>query len=562
MAAPSTSSSSTFPYPTLLRHPLSSPTTRPPAEHITNIWILEFMLRQPIPDPLADELLRFLHSHSNVHPHLRKILLLRGISSEVRRRSISVSTLQALELIMELDRHRRIRPSNRFKAAYCAAAVECTASAFLSSRRDFVNVVESIWMSDVAQGLVSEPFLEWGKKMERCLSTGKGGEEILKRDVGDAMGLVREYLDEAWRKMGPSFLEIVAAELVDKRTDLDAVARNAGKDVTEITGCSEKLEHDGGGISIGAMEEGGVRERSGRTENNSVKDLGVGEAREEFDGLAKTSKMQDADLNVDPKSGIQSVEVEVENERGVNAGRLDMARHSRCNIQQIDPSEVRKVKEALKKSCFDLRRAAEDPLPEAKAVAAAVLDSMSRAHALLDETDGQSSMKNPDLIVPHVELVGGVPAVVETNAGDLEKEKRNSFDLKEVEGNQIIEECKNDAGPSKTRTVVASHRLFERNPTAHTSEWTDDSLESSSRKEKAHLSSPMSRRTGFDRGKFVRRRAVKRWTPQEEQTLREAVAKYGKGNWKLILNRYSEIFQERTEIDLKDKWRNMCRHLS
>ncbi|KAL7187270.1 hypothetical protein ACSBR1_037352 [Camellia fascicularis] len=33
----------------------------------------------------------------------------------------------------------------------------------------------------------------------------------------------------------------------------------------------------------------------------------------------------------------------------------------------------------------------------------------------------------------------------------------------------------------------------------------------------------------------------------------------GIGNWKLILNSCRDIFEERTEVDLKDKWRNMIR---
>lgn len=53
------------------------------------------------------------------------------------------------------------------------------------------------------------------------------------------------------------------------------------------------------------------------------------------------------------------------------------------------------------------------------------------------------------------------------------------------------------------------------------------------------------------------RRKRKFWTNLEEDTLRAGVQKYGMGNWKLILNMYRDIFDERTEVDLKDKWRNM-----
>ncbi|KAJ0628893.1 putative transcription factor MYB-HB-like family [Helianthus annuus] len=59
--------------------------------------------------------------------------------------------------------------------------------------------------------------------------------------------------------------------------------------------------------------------------------------------------------------------------------------------------------------------------------------------------------------------------------------------------------------------------------------------------------------------KLVRQRKKKRWSPLEEDTLRTGVQKYGKGNWKLILSMYRDIFEDRTEVDLKDKWRNLTR---
>ncbi|XP_020704206.2 uncharacterized protein LOC110115337 isoform X2 [Dendrobium catenatum] len=557
MAAPSSSSSS---FPTLLRHPLSSPTTRPPADDLANTWILEFILRQPIPDFLANEIFLSLHfSSSNLHPHLRKTVLLRRISSDLRRRSLSERTLHSLELIVELDRHSGSRPSHRLKAAYCATAVECTAAAFFRSGRDSIDFVERFWMAEAAEGLVSEQLIEWRKRMERCLSSGERGEEILKRDAEDAMSSVRDYLEEALQDMGPPFLEIAAAEFVGKRLDLNAVVDKVGKVFTEMNVCFEELdetddelETDGGRISMGIMEEGGVVERSGGMTDTSRRDLRVGGIREESDGLGKASAMQGADFNGVVGSGFDSVEMEVDNEKGVNY----IPDHSGCNILQVAPDEVSKVKDALKKSSFDLKRMVEDPLPEAQAVAAAVLDSISRVHD--NEAEKQISVENPVLPVSPVDPVAGNPPGMGCSTDDLEKEKWNLSVFKQMEGNHI------DAGPSKRREVVANHGISERNPTAHISESIEDSLESSVPTEKLKSPNPTSRGNSLARlckGKLIKRRAVKRWTQLEEHTLREAVAKYGKGNWKLILNRHSEIFGERTEVDLKDKWRNMARHL-
>ena len=49
------------------------------------------------------------------------------------------------------------------------------------------------------------------------------------------------------------------------------------------------------------------------------------------------------------------------------------------------------------------------------------------------------------------------------------------------------------------------------------------------------------------------------WTDEEVEALREGVAKHGKGKWKVILVEKRHVFQERTTVDLKDKWRNLSR---
>jgi len=50
-----------------------------------------------------------------------------------------------------------------------------------------------------------------------------------------------------------------------------------------------------------------------------------------------------------------------------------------------------------------------------------------------------------------------------------------------------------------------------------------------------------------------------RWTSEEEAALRTGVAKHGVGNWRTILNdpELSSTLRYRSNVDLKDKWRNM-----
>ncbi|XP_057967728.1 telomere repeat-binding factor 4-like isoform X2 [Malania oleifera] len=50
-----------------------------------------------------------------------------------------------------------------------------------------------------------------------------------------------------------------------------------------------------------------------------------------------------------------------------------------------------------------------------------------------------------------------------------------------------------------------------------------------------------------------------KWTPEEEEALRAGVAKHGTGKWKNIQRdpEFNHLLFSRSNIDLKDKWRNM-----
>ncbi|KAG9138612.1 hypothetical protein Leryth_012949 [Lithospermum erythrorhizon] len=50
-----------------------------------------------------------------------------------------------------------------------------------------------------------------------------------------------------------------------------------------------------------------------------------------------------------------------------------------------------------------------------------------------------------------------------------------------------------------------------------------------------------------------------KWTAEEEAALRAGIAKYGLGKWSTILKDpdFSIILQSRSNVDLKDKWRNI-----
>ncbi|GMH18087.1 hypothetical protein Nepgr_019928 [Nepenthes gracilis] len=50
-----------------------------------------------------------------------------------------------------------------------------------------------------------------------------------------------------------------------------------------------------------------------------------------------------------------------------------------------------------------------------------------------------------------------------------------------------------------------------------------------------------------------------KWTSEEEEALRAGIAKYGPGKWKFIQRdpEFNQFLHSRSNIDLKDKWRNM-----
>ncbi|XP_025985627.1 uncharacterized protein [Glycine max] len=112
--------------------------------------------------------------------------------------------------------------------------------------------------------------------------------------------------------------------------------------------------------------------------------------------------------------------------------------------------------------------------------------------------------------------------------------------------------------------------LMERNSTTPISEWNDsiDGLEggTSDHAIRCHLPSPkgtkVSPLTKYKPTKITRSRKTKRWSQLEEETRKTAVDKFGRGKWKLMLDSNKDIFKERTEVDLNDKWRSMTRLLS
>ncbi|CAM6113343.1 unnamed protein product [Calypogeia fissa] len=131
-----------------------------------------------------------------------------------------------------------------------------------------------------------------------------------------------------------------------------------------------------------------------------------------------------------------------------------------------------------------------------------------------------------------------------------------------------------DPLPKILTTSRCKGSLLERNATARTVEWEDDNdiedSPSSSPSASRHVRLPHpttgrkisplvgSKTSGTTNAKNGRRKP-RRWSDKEVEILKREVGKYGKGRWKLILAKNLDTFHGRTEVDLKDKWRNLER---
>ncbi|KAJ3675282.1 hypothetical protein LUZ60_004324 [Juncus effusus] len=163
-------------------------------------------------------------------------------------------------------------------------------------------------------------------------------------------------------------------------------------------------------------------------------------------------------------------------------------------------------------------------------------------------------------------LKSGVADLLQTAPDPLPEaiEKANRAQMEALtikdKGKKVI----SDEGTSKGG---GNRSIMDRNPTAVTYEW-NDSIESDSDKSREKTKkrrlpslkpwaavSPL--RIVENNQKISHRRKPKKWTTVEEETLIKGVNEHGKGNWKAILNSYPDVFEDRTDVDLKDKWRNM-----
>lgn len=210
-------------------------------------WILEFVLLQPLEYRALKSLLQALPL-PNDNFNLKKLLMWKKLEFEASTGSISESTLAHIEQLEEIEfRQGNETVSDAMKRAYCMVAVECTVKHLSSpddgdynSKFEYFEAVKRIWRWRVGRmekmvekgGLVSQELRAWKDEIEAALWDDTVCESVMKKKNGvNAVDAIRAFVRGEREKMGPSFLEVLAARLKDE--DLQKILK-VGRDDLEV----------------------------------------------------------------------------------------------------------------------------------------------------------------------------------------------------------------------------------------------------------------------------------------------------------------------------------------
>ncbi|KAG6605382.1 Telomeric repeat-binding factor 1, partial [Cucurbita argyrosperma subsp. sororia] len=552
-------------------------------------WIIEFILRSSMNDHLLKRTLAVMPFPDNDF-RLKKTVLLRAIESERSEAVVTEKVLAIFEMIEQLDKTEGLAMMDSMKSAYCAVAVECTVKYLavegMKNNGKYFDTVSRIWRGRVMElkrsgrsELVSRELEEWKDEVEAALWDKTVWKKLVNMNTRyEALKLIGDYLGEAWGVLGPSFLEL-SASLMDNRTrnEMQSVQLEQAIDKTAVA--SEDVGGSGG-IELPSQTENHARpEHQGsvpvltraETKRKDVLDMNQDSGVNNNSKRSSTVEMNTErvqGLPTETTEGQESIEKEVTvlQDRSPNCRKnlktsilprcKSLASHKRVrggakidHLEDLENDsssgkstclqtpEFERVREALKTSSLELQALVKDPLPDALRIAESVAQDLAKKnktpeHSLEDQNDA----------------VAANPAI---NKDNMPLQSMNTAFNNPRHGHQ---------------TIVPRPSIMERNSSACTYEW-NDSIDGSPERNRAsrlHLPSPkrkvISPLKKYEENRLVWRRKCKRWSLLEEDTLRTAVQRFGKGNWKLILNSYREIFDDRTEVDLKDKWRNMTRY--
>lgn len=401
------------------------------------------------------------------------------------------------------------------KSAYCAVASSCTAAALRQNVDAFLDSFYRIWVlrfSDIeksaASALVSEELYEMRNIFWEAVKDPEIRVLVANIDLEETLDLLRDYLEQVW-SMEALFPNIDLEETLEVLRDSQARRENTG-----LSG-------------------------------NKAKKLLVKNPEETCAEIFKGNDCLDRSIELVSNFEISSGDTSTERKE-TDRDKEPIMRSSYQRMMQntlLDTSN--KAIESLDKN-------PGEPCDEE-------LRGNGGRHPRRDELASTSVVGAQDTIT--VENETGTMLNKHPELSCLRKiEEIQNTSVEEVPGSPPHGENYSKENNCNVDSLPRSC-LMGRNLTAHTFEWTD----SPPQEGRLRLHTPERKANSplkliDDDRKLVKRRKIRKWTSDEEEALRTAVKKYGKGNWKLILGENITVFEERTEVDLKDKWRNMTRN--
>lgn len=538
-------------------------------------WVLEFLFRQPLEDRALNSLLRSLPLPDN-KPTLTKSILLKKLEFDASRDSVSESTLDALEQLEEIEFRQGVQQvSDSMKRAYWAVAVDCTLRVLANgddgeSKRDtgdvyrrfqfFENVVK-IWRRRIRllekEGLGSDDLWIWKEEIEAAVWDDNALVSIKKKWEGvNAAEAVKDYVSEEREKLAPSFLEVLVDRMkgdefswgipgmrsLDQRSGKEAPLDNfvLKKNVSDVNNEIGKEQLHPGKRHVGSDFEGLVSRNSKRAKTvdsekmTTIRSMSL---------VARENKCDDP-VEADCVEARSDVAKDSEHHDPLEDNHVEASSDVAKDSWHHDPMEDNHVK-----ASSDVAKDSghHDHVEDDHVKASSDVAEHSGHHDLVEDNhvkaipDISRKIKCLDPVQEkHVEVnlfnVGGTGDLQTNGCGAKDKIDKPSV----MEANTFVPN--HERGDPITRPQDDLKDLQAR-------DWSR-----SPRRNASPLKKP--------ENKVLLRRRAKRWSLLEEDTLRNAVQKYGKGNWKFLLSAYQDIFVERTDVDLKDKWRNMSRYMS
>ncbi|GAB2277171.1 hypothetical protein Dimus_011878 [Dionaea muscipula] len=526
-------------------------------------WILEYLLRNPVGDLLVNTALSVLPI-DNSDSRLKKTLLLRRIESEVSSDSVSEKILEFLEIIEEMDRREGKSVSETMKAAYCAVAVDCTVR-FLNEKvemnRKYFETVKRIWRGRMGKmqkgesggGLLSEELMRWKEEIEDAVWDSSVCERVLLRNTrNEALEAVRIYMTQVWKEMGPPFLQFAAQMIRDTGGFRMAEIGNAGGqqggivDVeqqgdlgSEERGSSnnahlELVVYCKGGGAGGAQDTMVAKKAVSRARDDDDEGIGEGQRNTIVNGVAASNKetakgkIKLREKHVGPR-GRRYKTIAIRS-RGVKINDADETEEDNICMREgdhhlPDTPDIHDVQESL--TCSPTVRTAEQ------------ISARKRRYDCRNSAAANENSNTGEVQVPrsHVEEAAIAKGTLTHQKQNLSYNVEGSSNQNNLPGGNLKDQ--NLGSDVFDRYIFTGPSDGRRSPTPR----------SGNTSPLGDLATPVK----------LKRRQRKMWSPLEEDVLRQGVKKFGVGNWKLIYKAYSEIFTDRNEVDLKDKWRNLTR---